>query len=139
MPRGTLSSQWERSCYDKSREQEREMKITFGKHLGKHLEDVPFDYLQWLQDPDRNPNGVIRNGVNWSDLAFSELQRRSSAYRQEIVDAQAIFTKLPPNTHNEDIVKTLTRELVAALRANNTIDISEENIKKMMLKAGYAV
>lgn len=34
--------------------------LTFGKHKGKMLKDVPDDYLYWMHDQKWMTNGVIR-------------------------------------------------------------------------------
>ncbi len=52
------------------------MIITFGKHAGQRLEDVPLDYLVWLQDYDKHPDGIVRGGVDWSVAAQQEIIRR---------------------------------------------------------------
>jgi uncharacterized protein (DUF3820 family) len=54
------------------------MIINFGKHAGTELSKLPIDYLVWLQDLDKNPNGIIRDGVNWSQLAQEEFIRRKT-------------------------------------------------------------
>ena len=55
------------------------MIINFGKHNGTDITKLPLDYLVWLQDYDKNPEGTIKNGVDWSQLAQQELIRRKSA------------------------------------------------------------
>lgn len=112
--------------------------IPFGKHRGKKLSQLPTDYLQWMQDGDYNPNGIVKNGVNWSDLAIQELRRRRQAKQQEIESSPAIFTLLPPGTYTGDIVKRLAPELVAYIKAGNDVELSEGHIRRLMLKAGYA-
>lgn len=112
--------------------------MPFGKHRGKKLSQLPADYLQWMQDSDYNPNPIVKNGVNWSELAIQELRRRRQAKQQEIENAPAIFTLLPPGTYTGNIVKKLVPELVAHIKAGNDVELSEENIRRLMLKAGYA-
>tara|TARA_R100000805_G_C3523855_1_gene45178 strand:- start:288 stop:440 length:153 start_codon:yes stop_codon:yes gene_type:complete len=34
-------------------------RIKFGKHKGKSLDDIPFDYLRWLAKQDWCPKAVI--------------------------------------------------------------------------------
>jgi uncharacterized protein (DUF3820 family) len=66
------------------------MIIPFGKHRGRGIDQLPYEYLQWLQDPDYNPNGVVRNNINWSEVARQELQRRKQAKRQEMEEGRIL-------------------------------------------------
>ena len=59
--------------------------LTFGKHNGKRLEEVPLDYLVWLQDYDKHPEGIVRDGVDWSVAAQQEIIRRKhEGYTQDL-------------------------------------------------------
>jgi hypothetical protein len=42
--------------------------ITFGKHAGKHIKDIPHDYLEWLLT-----SGA---GLAWEETIKKELKRK---------------------------------------------------------------
>jgi uncharacterized protein (DUF3820 family) len=80
-----LEEMRERASSLRSQQQQvEEEEITFGKHRGTALKDLPEEYLQWMQDPDQHPNGLIRGSINWSTLAFQELQRRGTDTGKEL-------------------------------------------------------
>lgn len=112
--------------------------ITFGKHSGTELDKLPADYLQWLQDYDKNSQGIIKNGVDWSQLAQQELIRRKKAnYEHDLFEVRQVsLTKFSNGTTIEKVV-VLTKELVSFVRQDSSISIKEENIKTMLLKAKY--
>ena len=47
------------------------MRINFGKYAGEHLEDIPTDYLVWLQNNVKFRSEILRQAVD------RELRRRS--------------------------------------------------------------
>ncbi len=51
--------------------------LPFGKHQGQLLTRVEPQYLQWMAN--KSP-AVERDGVNWSELAQMELDRRGTNY-----------------------------------------------------------
>lgn len=117
-----------------------DMTLTFGKHRGKKFSEIPQDYLIWLADVERNPKGVIIGGTNWSDEAsqFLAAQRRERA--AAVQNAPAIFTKL--NSDSNDVagnVKHLVPQLLTSIRSGHEVELSEENMRRLLAKAGYSI
>lgn len=49
------------------------MKIRFGKHKGKDIEDLPSDYIRWLID-NYDPNNEFEE--NFIDACYREFEFR---------------------------------------------------------------
>src|SRR3981189_1426683 len=85
--------------------------ITFGKYRGIDIKDLPREYLVWMQDTDRNPKPIVRNGVDWTELAIQELTRRRQTVKQEIEESPKVFSYLP-NERGDRLTEILADELV---------------------------
>ncbi|HEX3642909.1 MAG TPA: DUF3820 family protein [Ktedonobacteraceae bacterium] len=106
--------------------------IPFGKHRGTDIKDLPKEYLVWMQDSDYNPKPIIRNGVNWTELAIQELTRRRQSVRQEIEESAKVFSYLP-DEKGDRLTEILADELV-----KSGVSFSGSNdVENMLLKAGY--
>lgn len=71
------------------------MQLTFGKHKGSHIEDVPADYLEW---------GVSKlESLKWKKEFSDELARRKN-------EEKAQELKILSNPDSEEIFNKLARE-----------------------------
>ena len=41
------------------------MKMPFGKYKGEDLEDIPVDYLMWLEENATHLNKLLRDEINY--------------------------------------------------------------------------
>ncbi|HEX3640083.1 MAG TPA: DUF3820 family protein [Ktedonobacteraceae bacterium] len=106
--------------------------IPFGRYRGQKLSQLSRDYLVWMQDADYNPKPIIRNGVDWTELAIQELGRRRQAVRQEIEESLKVFSYLP-DEKGDRLTEILADELV-----KSGVSFSGSNdVENMLLKAGY--
>jgi uncharacterized protein (DUF3820 family) len=52
-------------------------RLTFGKHVGIMIRDLPLDYIKW---------GILNLGPNndWAEMFARELQRRDNNFRKPL-------------------------------------------------------
>jgi hypothetical protein len=48
-------------------------RITFGKHIGTQIKDIPIDYIKW---------GIQNLNTEWATMFARELQRREYKWRK---------------------------------------------------------